>query len=689
LHFIDLNGKEYFSTEEISTGDIYEVDGKTFYVGGNLFPNGDFDMGFTGWYNGTGTALSEPYFQIVANGGAEGGAYLQAHGNGPSNNIASLLNLVNVEPGKNYLFRTAVKNGNVNMRLSLTANGTTESKVLLSLKSTTEWTRLSTTFNSEEYENALLSYRNLSAKAQMDKIELRQLFETREDAVADGVKKAKAAAELIKTYNTTYPQLNNNLSAVIENITGDDDAALALTMKTVESHLKAVRYMAVADSLKLVLQSIADSKCANYEQMISRLQNVYDAINADEVIEGVDEVKGMLKQYLDFVEADNQPKNSSFESVIGWDTKVGTYTEGDQKMNTVNGKSCWNAWWGISKASNPDATMEIRQSVSGLAEGFYTLECKATTEHFCLTDQHAYLKYGDKTVVSPNLEFDYFDLPVSNIWQTLTTTPIYVAAGGDVTIGFVGTKNGAVDGKWHAFGKTTAGDNREGWWCATDFVLKYHPVFKKTVIPGEWGIICLPYAVDASEEIKFYQIVGINTAYNKLCLEELEQLPAGVPCVYRSTIANAVFYEYGDRENTISNGSGVLRGFYYSAARVPAKYFYMKEGKMVKQTETTSANRPYIGSYTGIMYPFTDSKNQGLPVYDVWDGETMDIVGVTQDDIDANTLTTSIDNLSTASFVVDGFYTIAGRRVAISKSHLRSGLYIKVENGKAKKVIIR
>ena len=171
-----------------------------------------------------------------------------------------------------------------------------------------------------------------------------------------------------------------------------------------------------------------------------------------------------------------QPRNPSFagEKSDGWQVKVGTYKDGDQRTATKFGKTCWNAWWSTTKQ---DATMEIRQTVTSLPEGYYQLECKATTEHFCISDQHGYLKSGGVEVVTPTISKGYFDMPVSNPWDTLTTTPIYVEQGGSLTLGFVSSKQGAETGKWHSFGNASgSSDNREGWWCATDFVLKYHAI---------------------------------------------------------------------------------------------------------------------------------------------------------------------------------------------------------------------
>ena len=99
-----------------------------------------------------------------------------------------------------------------------------------------------------------------------------------------------------------------------------------------------------------------------------------------------------------------------------------------------------------------------------------------------------YLRYfNNETLVTPPLTAGYMDLPtVGNIWQTLTTPPVYVEDGGTVTIGFQGSTEGAVNNAWHPFGETgNNGDRREGWWCATDFRLLYHPMKKMTTAVGQ------------------------------------------------------------------------------------------------------------------------------------------------------------------------------------------------------------
>lgn len=143
--------------------------------------------------------------------------------------------------------------------------------------------------------------------------------------------------------------------------------------------------------------------------------------------------------------------------------------------------------------------MAICQTVTGLTEGYYMLECKAMTEHFCITDQHCYLQSGGVEAVSPKISKGLYDMPVENHWDTLTTAPIYVEPNGSLTLGFVGSKKGAT-GYWHKFGEASATtDNREGWWCATDFVLKFHAIDVQTAISqlkAETGLADGLYTLD-------------------------------------------------------------------------------------------------------------------------------------------------------------------------------------------------
>ena len=477
LHLIDLNGKEYYTSNELNLGDAIEIDGQIYYAGGNLFPNGQFDLGFTDWIGGTNLTLTKPQFQIVGDGGYGGGAYLQAHSNGSSNSAGSVKTVVDLVEGQNYVFRVATRNCGNYVRFYLSTDGKTLSNEVAKAANETDWSVSNVPFNSSTYSIGILSCRSLAAKAQIDDVQLRQLFPTREAALADGVEKAMLRVEAQKAYNTEYPFLNDDLTAQIAAISMDEGQQTVDNIRTaLAEHLKAIGKKKELLVMETTLKAIEQRPCPDYYDTLDLLSTAKEAQSAKEVINAADQLKALLDNNLAFTRSSRQLRTPSFtgEKSDGWQVKAGTYTDGDQRTATKFGKTCWNAWWSTTRQ---DATMEINQTLTKLPEGYYQLECKATTEHFCISDQHGYLRSGDAEAVTQTLSKDYFDLPVSNPWDTLTSTPIYVEPNGSLTVGFVSSKQGAQTGMWHSFGNATAtSDNREGWWCATDFVLKYHAI---------------------------------------------------------------------------------------------------------------------------------------------------------------------------------------------------------------------
>ena len=441
LHLIDINGKEYYTSDELNVGDIVEVDGQTFYAGGNLLPNGEFDLGFTDWTNGTGNTLAEPQFQVVGAGGYQNSEYLQSHLNGVATTVSAVKKVVDLTPGQNYILRMATINSGSNVKMALSADGSTLTKEVAKATNGTSWNLEKFVFNSETYSKGILAFYSLAAKAQIDAVELRPLFATRDEALSHGNQAAQLRLQAEEPY-----EANSTVLA-------DEIARIATTLAAIES-----------------------KPCPGYDRMKELLAQAQNASTRAEAKAAVSELQLMLDAHLAFGRSSKQPKYGSFasEKSDGWETKVGTFTGGDQKATTKFGKTCWNAWWSTTSKT---ATMEIRQTVTGLPEGYYELECKATTEHFCISDQHGYLKSGDEEAVTPTLSRDWFDLPVSDVWETLTSTPVYVPANGSLTLGFKSSKNGAHTSWWHSFGNASGSkDNREGWWCATGFVLKYHAI---------------------------------------------------------------------------------------------------------------------------------------------------------------------------------------------------------------------
>ena len=529
LHLIDLFGKEYYTNDDICLGDAFEIDGQLYYAGGNVLTNGEFDLGFTDWTSGTGQPLAEPQFQVVGDGGYGGGPYLQSHLTGGASGAASVKKVVDLEPEQHYVFRIASRNCGNYVKLSLSSDGKTLSKQVAKATNDTEWNSETSFFNSETYSKGILSFYSLQGKAQIDAVQLRQLFSSREEAVADGIEKARLRAEAQKTYNTEYPILNEDLTVRMAAITGTDDTARLQAEEALADHLSALSMMPELKTMDATLRAVEQKPCPDYEKMLGLLNEAKEAQTAREVMTKVVELKTLMNENLAFTSASKQPKTASFanEKSDGWQVKVGTYKDGDQRTATKFGKTCWNAWWSTTKQ---DATMEIRQTVTDLPEGYYIMECKATTEHFCITDQHGYLKSGETEVVTPTMSKDYFDMPVEDHWDTLTTTPIYVESNGSLTLGFVSSKQGAT-GYWHSFGNASATtDNREGWWCATDFVLKYHAIDDLT-------------GINSIDNGQCPMVDGIYTLDGRR-LHPSARLPRGIYIKVEKAIAKPYFYNH-------------------------------------------------------------------------------------------------------------------------------------------------
>ena len=604
VHLRDLNGRDYYTNNTVETGDaVTTADGKTLYVGGNLLQNGDFDFGTEGWTSGTGAAIGQPYFQVVPVGGIDGGSYLQAYGNGGMDQVSSLKKVVDIQPETDYYFRVASRNGGTYQKVSLTENGKTEAKNVLTLEDTTDWLYQSGIFNSGTYSQALIAFRWLGAKAQLDKMELRRLFATYEEAIADG-------APLEQAYQAAKEAR---------------DAEIAQQR---------------TDSLAQVNEALKAMDCP------------LDASN------------------LSLVQLSGKIKNYNLKAETGWTVKAGTYKSGDQRLATQLGKSCWNAWWAnVNASTGTKQTMEINQQVTGLPEGAYFLECKATTQHYCISDQHGFITYEGETVNTPTLQADYLDLPtVSNVWQTLTSIPIYIKEGGTATIGFKNSKQGAIDNAWHEFGKSDSkGDKREGWWCATDFRLYYQPAYTVASTDRRWGTICLSREIIKPNDVQLYHVVGITADQTKLCVEEVTAPVAGVPYIYYADKANPRFFMKGSEVTKPASGDGNLQGYLTAAAGTKAPlggYTLMNNGAWIKVEDEETE----VCSNTAVI-----TSLEGLTVLDNWQGLTMNLGTATK-----------IDNVGTADNSPKATYTIGGQCSGKTR-----GLVIETDGQQTRKVIRR
>ena len=668
IHITDLEGIDRYTNDDTSVGDAVRYEGQTFFAGGNLIPNGDFEMGMTDWSTGNGKALGQPYFEVVPQGGHDGGAYLQAYGSGGIDHQASIKKVIPLVPHTTYQFSVATRNAGNYLKLSLSADGTAETVNVASVNSGNEWRKESFVFDSGDYNQALLAFRWLNATGQIDKVELRPLFTDRAGAVADGIAQALRYADVVRQYNVSEPDLNSELYAILDGISGNDDQALAQADQALENVVRALADKAAIDSLLALADRVAMMGFPGKSELAAAMEKARDSRGAQEIIDARSQLQTAYDNFLPLSAAQVQPVQPSFTTANGWTVKAGTYKGGDQRVNTVKGKTCWNAWWsGINASQGTAQTMEVNQTISDLPEGLYALECKATTEHYCLSDQHGFLVHDGERVVTPPLKADFFDLPtIGNIWQTLTSPVVYVEEGGSVNIGFVGSKEGATDNAWHSFGNASStGDKREGWWCATDFNLLYHPLYKKNTGGKRWMTVCLPYAFQTPEHAKIYRIAGILPNMSQIGIEEIDHANAGQPCILYTETDELTFYEYGEAaDSPVSyEEENNLRGFFRTTSKAPkGSYVLLGDSWYI-----VGDDRPSMENYSAIIY-----KLDGMTQLDAWEGMTMELFhtkeGVSDIRVDSNAPTQT--------------FTIDGRRTSKPQ-----GLYIEVKDHRATKKI--
>ena len=632
IYIKDFNNKERRTAEmrsvhaNLQVGDPVNMNGATLYAGGNILTNGDFSLGTLNWTNGQGKTISQPDFQVVPFGGIDGGPYLQGWTNQGASSTGALKKAITLQPTTNYYYSLCAKdNGGEYQRASLTADGTTESSIVLSVPASSRWIRYASVFNTESYTSLLILQRWFGSMAQMDNFELRQLFNTREAALADGVAKEKQRAATLRTSNTAYPYLNTELKQAVESANGTDEEKLQQIQAAIATTLIGIDNARRLDSLLTYANTYVECNLLGVEALQEKVQAAKNVSTADEVANAVAVLQQAIADYLPLRDATDKILNPTFDSKTGW-TACGTYTGGEQTTKTQFGETCWNAWWGGVNASEGTAkTMAVQQHIANLPMGYYALQCKALTQHYCLSDQHAFISVGDQLQNSPALTFDRLDLPAAtaqNVWQTLATAPVYVGPGDTLTIGFMGSKQGAIDNAWRSYANgSSTGDKREGWWCATDFRLGHLPVYIRQTEPGAWGTICLPFNILPSADFTLYSIAGITADGSRICLQEVTTPIAGVPYVYHSNVSKLCFFGGDESVERPKNPSGVSSIFVSSGVgKVPIRAYYLKDGQW---WSAQTYGQPLLESFT--MYI---SRVNGLSVLDSWDGVSLPIAGV-------------------------------------------------------------
>ena len=584
----DVKNKIQYSNEATAVvdnlvpGDEVMVGDEAMYMGGNMLINGDFDLGLYDWENGQGQPLSAPYFQAVKSGGQDGGAYLQCYGTSGTTDFTSaqsVRKVLTLKPEHAYYASMAGYNCNEYQRISTTLLEKVELNVRVKMSNIDQWAVQGGSFKVTSDTLCLIQLRNLAGKAQLDKIVVAELFPTREEALAN-------AAILSEKH----------------------DAMLSELQKA--ENEKNYQYL-LQDA-----ETVQRYRLPGYEKVAEKLMQ-----------QNADTLQVAIEECMPYVTVTDKIASPTFDNTTGWKTNIGTYKGGDQRTATQAGKQCWNAWWSVSANNGAQSTMAISQQLTKLEHGLYALECKGTTQHYCESDQHAYIAKGQESVnymLSQPLPYGVLDLPSfsdAEKWVTMTTPYLYIDESDTVTIGFEGSKAGATDGQYIAYNNPTAKpDNREGWWCATDFRLRHVPMYSRTADNSHWGTICLPYQIDVPEGVALYQIAGITSDSARICLEEATMFDAGTPYVYYCADEDVVFFESGKKVSTPKTNVNGLRGVLTSVSKYPLNSLVLNNGKWEFVTE-----RYAMQDFSGYI-----QKISNLAVLEKWDGLSMPTSGLVE-----------------------------------------------------------
>ena len=180
-------------------GDTIHNNGKVYYIGPNLIKNSSFNMGYSGWYDGTsttipGTLITEANWKITASGGVDGN-WLMGTTNSGKDAAGSLKTAWEISPDSMYYFSFYISNrqstNNVNTSyqvVSLTNTIGTETNKIIGSGTTygvtkvatdTSWVQNEIVFDNTQYQYKYLQccFRWESSAFGFDKFNLAPLLD--------------------------------------------------------------------------------------------------------------------------------------------------------------------------------------------------------------------------------------------------------------------------------------------------------------------------------------------------------------------------------------------------------------------------------------------------------------------------------------------------------------------------------
>ena len=293
-------------------------------------------------------------------------------------------------------------------------------------------------------------------------------------------------------------------------------------------------------------------------------------------------------------------QSNSDNSSEGW--YRGANTAGDQRLNYVQQRMCWNAW-----ATSFDE-VSINQDITGIPNGYYAVAADLITQAGCVTDQRVYAKSSLNEAESASLNADNIswmvDEPYAGTWETLTSAKVMVSDG-KITIGAKGT--GDSEHLPTEFGGTND-DHRRGWFCVTNFKLHYYgplseedtkAAFEKKIAEMQAQCDTMTFKADKAA----YQD-SINKYKTASSIDEMNEALAAL-AVAQTTAAASIEKQVSVKSGitaalTDSIDNGAYEGDYLTMA---TKF----RDCMLNEINADDATYTEMDSIVQILYSFRDS----------------------------------------------------------------------------------
>ncbi len=247
--------------------------------------------------------------------------------------------------------------------------------------------------------------------------------------------------------------------------------------------------------------------------------------------------------------------------------------------------------------------------------------------------------------------------------QKLTNVVVYDSDNNAVCTNFVATDKQPIDIPFE-FTATTASYSRAATNYSSDLGLQF-------------GTICLPYAVESSDDIQFYSFTSLDG--NVMTFTEVTELAANTPALFsvatdadRETvdiIAENATIPVTTEGTVTANGltlHGVLKAAQTLTANTGSTDYYIAQNKFWRPTTNDVTVNPFRAYFT------TDSNSSGVNMFSIAIGDGDE--------------ETSVSSVNTDDDEIEGIYSISGMR----QSTVQKGInIIRFKSGRTQKVMIK